>query len=564
MEAEYMPAFEVLGNTFRALPTQSYTINELDMAKGAKKTRLRAPRIPVETWEKMRPTICEEYMTKTLEELVSFLKVEHDFSVKKRQLVYRLGIWECGKYHNNTKGLRDEQSNGDSDLDDEELGTDDGHFNEVTDALELTSCFEAGSYAYDQVNRNIQAATAIFAAGGGCGGLAWTAYKDGYLNTKGHANRLVALCRSAETEQQFQEALEVLRPHKLQSGDQRILMYVHVLESMNDERCRNDKFQLQGPMARNVADAVSSILDRSGKGFLLKEDGTVDLFAFHLLDVIYERYSACLDTSQEDKLRILLDCLEGWVLSRDRNGATTSAALDTLRECVQWCSQRLEEVCTDFAQTKQTRRPKLRFPHSQDDLIWKEHLEVYGTLWYRLTLQQEAEKAEEGVKNAGEEDSAGWLGWACHARNDLGISHAEVLSYVCWVLVNYEANSTTGHGTGTVDMTTTANGYHGGSAGNEYNESSPESLFLRVKAAANVMNGAEPSILWHRFLYAFKEFNDLTGGNDEFGDVAARAAEYKRFRGGIVAEFASFVREALSEFQDFKPGEARDCSCYPR
>ncbi|KAI3540577.1 hypothetical protein CABS03_09282 [Colletotrichum abscissum] len=528
MEAEYMPAFEVLGDTFRALPTQSYTINELGMAKGAKKTSLRALRIPVETWDKMRPTICEEYMTKTLDELVSFLKVEHDFSVKKRQLVYRLGTWGCGKYNNNPKGLKDEQSDVDSDLDDEELDTDDGHFNEVTDALELTSCFEAGSYAYDQVNRNIQAATAIFAAGGGCGGLAWTAYKDGYLNTKGHANLLVALCRSAETEQQFQEALDVLGPHKLQSGDQRILMYVHVLESMNDERCRNDKFQLEGPMARNVADAVSSILDRSGKGFMLKADGTVDLFAFHLLDVIYERYSACLDKSQEDKLRILLDCLEGWVLSRGKNGATTSTALDTLRECVQWCSQRLEEVCTDFAQTKQTRRPKLRFPHSQDDLIWKEHLEVYGTLWYRLTLQQEAEKVEEGVKKAGEEDGAGWLGWACDARNDLGISHAEVLSYVCWVLVNYEENSITGH---------------------EYNESSAESLFLRVKAAANVMNGAEPRILWHRFLYAFKDFNDLTGGNDEFGDVAARAAEYKRFRGGIVAEFASFVREALSEFE---------------
>ncbi|KAK1531402.1 hypothetical protein CPAR01_11051 [Colletotrichum paranaense] len=526
--SEYMAALEGLGNNFWE-PTTSHTCTTFD----SDMTRTRAARKPADQWEGLKEVIRKEYKSKTLEELIIFLGEQYDLDVTKRQIVYRLGLWGFKKY-----GVTQDQ-------------------------LAIESIFQDGSYKYDQANQEIQAATAIFAAGGGGDGFAWIAYKDGYLNTEGHANRLVALCRSAETEQQIQEALDVLGQHKLQSGDQHILMYVHVLESMNDERCRNDKLQLEGPMARNVTDAVSSILDRSGKGFLLKADGTVDLFAFHLLDVIYERYSACLDKSQEDKLRILLDCLEGWVLSRDKNGATTSAALDTLRECVQWCSQRLEEVCTGFAQTKQTKRPDLCFPHSQDDLIWKEHLEVYGTLWYRLTLQQEAEKVEEGVKKAGEEDGAGWLGWACRARNDLGISHAEVLSYVCWVLVNYEANSTTGHGTGTVDMTTTANGYYGGSAGNEYNESSAESLFLRVKAAANVMNGAEPSILWHRFLYAFKDFNDLTGGNDEFGDVAVRAAEYKRFRGGIVAEFASFVREALSEFQDFKPGEARDCSCNP-
>ncbi|KXH60006.1 hypothetical protein CNYM01_08156 [Colletotrichum nymphaeae SA-01] len=479
-------------------------------------TRTRAARKPADQWEGLKEVIRKEYKTKTLEELIAFLGEQYDLEVTKRQIVYRLGIWGFKKYGMNQA---DE------------------------DELAVKSIFQDGSYKYDQVNQTIQAATAIFAAGGGGDGFAWTAYKDGSLNTKGHANRLVALCRSAETEEQFREALEVLEPRKLQSGDQHILMYVHVLESMNDERCRDDRFQLEGLMAKSLADAVSSIVASSGKGFLLKKNGTVDLFAFHLLDVIYERYSACLDKLQEDKLRILLDCLEGWVLSRNKNGATMSAALDTLRECVQWCSQRLEEVCTDFAQTK---RPDLRFAHSQDDLIWKEHLEVYGTLWYRLTLQQEAERAGNGVEEEAEEDGAGGPVWARHARKALGISHAEVLSYVCWVLVNHEASSIIGHGTGTVDMTTAAaNGYYGGPAGNDYDESSPESLFLRVEAAADMMTGAEPRDLWHGFLYAFKDFNDLTGGNDAFGDVAVRAAEYKRFRGGIVAEFAGFVRDAL-------------------
>ncbi|KAK7449110.1 hypothetical protein Landi51_06189 [Colletotrichum acutatum] len=547
MASEHMPAFEILGNTFWASPAQSYTINELGMgmAKGEKETRPRAARIPAETWEKMRSNICEEYKTKTLEELIKFIKDAYGLNVTKRQLVYRLGLWGCGKYN-----LKDYKGNEDSDHNDEEFGPDGGHVNEATNALWPTSCFEAGSYAYDQVNQNIRAATAIFAAGGGSDGFAWTAYKDGSLNTVGHANRLVALCRSAETEEQFQESLGALEPHKLRSGDQHILMYVHVLESMNDERYRNDRYQLEGPMARNLAYAVSAILDSSGKGFLLKEDGTVDLFAFQLLDVIYERYSAHLDKSQEGKLRILLDCLEGWVLSRDKNGATTSAALDTLRKCVQWCYQMLEKVCNDFAKTK---RPVLCCADSQDDLIWKEHLEVYGTLWYRLASQQEDERAGNVEREEeGEEEGADGLGWARHAREYLGISHAEVLSYVCWVFVNHEASSIIMHGTGTVDMTTTAaaaNGYYGGLGGNGYNESSPESLFLRVKAAANVMTGAEPRDLWHGFLYAFKDFNDLTGGNDAFGDVAARAAEYKRFRGWIVAEFAGFVRDALNELE---------------
>lgn len=82
MEAEYMPAFKMLGNTFRALPTQSCTIEELDMARGAKGTTQRAPKIPAETLKRLKPIICEEYMTKTLEELVKFLKVEHDLIVK--------------------------------------------------------------------------------------------------------------------------------------------------------------------------------------------------------------------------------------------------------------------------------------------------------------------------------------------------------------------------------------------------------------------------------------------------------------------------------------------------
>lgn len=82
MASEYLPAFEVLGNTFWASPdSQGHMTNGLDMAKEAKEASLRASRIPLETWENMRPTLRKEYKTKTLEELITFIKDVHGIIV---------------------------------------------------------------------------------------------------------------------------------------------------------------------------------------------------------------------------------------------------------------------------------------------------------------------------------------------------------------------------------------------------------------------------------------------------------------------------------------------------
>ncbi|KAK1520807.1 uncharacterized protein CCOS01_10926 [Colletotrichum costaricense] len=70
----------------------------MDRVEPTRKLKRRLPRISTEKWDRLKEVIREEYKTKTLEELITFLKVVHDFSVTKRQLVYRLGIWEVPKY----------------------------------------------------------------------------------------------------------------------------------------------------------------------------------------------------------------------------------------------------------------------------------------------------------------------------------------------------------------------------------------------------------------------------------------------------------------------------------
>ncbi|KXH40083.1 hypothetical protein CSIM01_09938 [Colletotrichum simmondsii] len=514
MEAEYMPAFEILGNTFRALPTQSYTIDEIDMAKGAKLTKPRAPRIPVETWEKMRPTICEEYMTKTLEELVTFLKVEHDFSVKKRQLVYRLGIWDCAKY-NGAKGLKDEQSNVDSDLDDEELGTDDGHFNEVTDALGLTPCFEAGSYAYDIITHNIQAANAIFAVAGGT--YAWETYNADFRDDMEDSKRLVALCRSAETVEQCREALKLLE-FRISKSNSHVgfwsLLYVYVVESMNHEIRDNDHCRLEDPIKQMLSAAVSSILLGSWQGFLLKEGGSVDLFAFHLLDTVYEQQHTLSLQLEEKRLGSLLDNLDSWVLSA-YDGGEKFSALRTVRQCARWCFLSLNEVSRDANQT----RLQIRSAHNEDEKDWKTHLEIYGTLWHKLFMQQ---LNLQGLGfDAGAEADGGTLAWAQNSRRDLGISHAEVLSCMCWIIANH--GSVRDHDDGDGDGT-------------------QESLFGRARAAAHGVWNTGPRELWIEFLHTFKRFNDLT---------ATEEPEYERSRNAFMKEFVAFVDGTLEGFATF-------------
>ncbi|KAJ0296233.1 hypothetical protein COL516b_011762 [Colletotrichum fioriniae] len=505
MASEYLPAFEVLGNTFWASPdSQGHMTNGLDMAKEAKEASLRASRIPLETWENMRPTLRKEYKTKTLEELITFIKDVHGIIV----------------------------TNEDFDLDDEEFGPDDSHFDEATDALGLTSSFEASSYEYDLQTPNIQAANAIFAVAGGT--YAWPKYNADFPNDVEDSKRLVALCRSAETVEQCREALECLESRISHSSSHVgfwSLLCVHVVESMNHEIRDGNLCTLKEPVNQMLTAAVSSILLGSWKGFLLKEGGSVDLFAFHLLDTVYERQHVFSLQLEETEFGRLLYDLNDWVLPAHKDKKRTGA-LDTVRQCAKWCFLSLNEVACDPNQA----RLQIFSAHNEHEADWKALLEIYGTLWHKLFMQQLNLPGQGFGTGAEAEADEGPLAWAQNSRRDLGISHAEVLSCMCWIIVNHGSPRDDGHGR---------------------DDGAQESLFGRARLAAAEVWNIGPRELWIEFLHTFKRFNDLT---------ATEGPEYERSRNAFMEEFVAFVEETLKVFVTFgasKTGERIGDEFYP-
>ncbi|KAK1700011.1 hypothetical protein BDP55DRAFT_645646 [Colletotrichum godetiae] len=405
----------------------------------------------------------------------------------------------------------------------------------------------------DRITQDIQAvkANAIFATAGSR--YAWERYRNGFINNMGDSNNLVALCRSAETEEQCRETLGFLDPWTWQPRDCRAdlwpLLYVHVVESMNHEMSQHDRWTLNGPLGEKLANAVSFILAGDGKGFLLKQGGSVDLFAFHLLDTVNEKYHTLLPDIG-DNLGNLLESMHCWVLSVDNRGIETSRALTTLRQCAHWCWQSLVDISSNLDQ----KRPNIQSAHGKVQKQWKEHHEVYGTLWYILVMQLLAEEGlsegEGGGGGGGDGGGAGCAEGARNARRDLGISQSEVLSCMCWVIVTYEDRAA--HAPGAAGMM--MSGYdHLRDDGDD----SPEHLFRRVQVAAYSISHAPSRGLWEDFLRSFKRFNDLTvkeGGDGldivvEAGNAEMREAEYVRFREEIMAEVVAFVEDALSEFE---------------
>ncbi|OHF02196.1 hypothetical protein CORC01_02476 [Colletotrichum orchidophilum] len=524
MAPEYCPAMEDVEHTlWESATSRIYTIGELDMGNP------RASRKSTEQWAGLKAIICKKYKTQTLEELIKFLNEEHRFVVTKRQLVYRLGIWKCAKYNQSPKGSSEEIENADD--------------NEITDTLGAISLFEGESYADDGITHDIQAANAIFAAAGGV--YAWEAYNKDFFDNMEDTNRLVALCRSAETIEQCRTALALLESRILQPSGHQVgfwcLLYVHVLESMNDEmRSGNNFCTLENPIKEKLCAAVQSTLADSGEGFFLKEDGSVDLFAFHLLDTVCEKYHTLLSEPEEENLHNMLDSIHGCVLSA-YDGGMMSRALATLKQCAEWCHLTLGQVSSDLDQT----RLRICSAHNESQRDWKTYIEVYGTLWYRLIMQQLTEQEAEQVGGGGD---AGGIEWSRNARRDLGISHAELLSCVCWVVVTFERSSA-------ADVPGAATtGHDGPGLDDDHDDDSPESLFRRVQIPASRVLHARPSVLWGMFLRAFKEFNDLTITDGGDGADASMTAEYGLFRDEVMGEFERFVRDALKEFERFASG----------
>lgn len=485
--------------------------------------------------------------------------------VRKRQLVYRLGdIWGCKKYGQGHKNPSENSEDVDAygvkpDVGIEDSGPENADFvqdndcgYEASDEFTLAPISEIVSCMGDRITQDIQTtkADAIFAVAGSR--YAWERYQHGLLINRECSDSLVALCRSAETEKQCQEALGLLNTQIWLPHDHRAnlwpLLYVYVLESMNSEMNENNSWSLGGPIVEKLVHAVSSILDGHGKGFLLKQSGSIDLFAFHLLDTINEKYYA-LVPDMEEQLDDLLCSMHDWVLRTDNRGTATSRAFTTLRQCAGWCCQVLSDVSGTLGQPK---GPNIQSSHDKMQKQRKEHHEVYGTLWYKLVMQLLTEEGEgEGV-GCGEDRSAGSAEWARNSRRDLGISQSEVLSCLCWVIVSYRENAA--HVPGAADMAINGYGHLVDDGGD-----SPEHFSQRVQGAAYRIANAPSRGLWNEFLTAFKIFNDVieTDGEDGLdadadaggGDMDARAIEDGCFREEVMTEFVAFVEEALKEFK---------------
>lgn len=440
---------------------------------------------------------------------------------RKRQLIYRLGRWGCTKYNKDSTnatecdedfdaGYEDDADDYNEDMDDDKSQMYACH---LLDGCEV-QCAENRSFdegvpgLQDQVPWDVQIANAQLAVSDGVD--AWEIFRRRVAEESGDPQGVVALARAAETPEQCRETLELLRQQDPWVSDQAALHRLHLLYALVRD---SEAFEMDEEAARYgveedaegiIAAAVSWVLSSDGRGFLLGEAGSVDMISYFLLELVYEKRllppEAILD---EERLNTLLDQVDGWVLSGN-HGHHAAPVTMALVQCAQWCHQQLYEISNKLASNSLdgVSRPDLRVSPGKYNVKWKEHIEIFGTLWHRLAMQQ---LSSDGAAGGGGPE------WARRAVVDLGISHAELLSCMCWAIVTLAI----------------------GRAGE---------LLTRARIAAHEVCHMPPPGLWVMFRDAFWRMNDLTAtsGGDEHRGVRE---EKRRFRDAAMREFGDFVNK---------------------
>ncbi|KAF9881781.1 hypothetical protein CkaCkLH20_00927 [Colletotrichum karsti] len=452
----------------------------------------RANRMSPAWWEEKRETICEQYMNKTLQDVIVYLQKEYGVKVTKRQLVYRLNLWNCRKYStgDGEEGTASSPSIESDDYDSSEDGV--GHDEDICSKSHEIPDSIGGHQSQTPVM--VEAANTQLAVCDGKG--AFNKYVNAKLNMNDfHA--MTAIARSAETDEQCRFAMKSLKECIFpQPGSSHwpfyCLLYVLVCDSMNDH--------LEEGMLSHIRNAVLSILNE-GKAFLAKQDGSIDMVGYALLDNLdLNHRQHLLDPIDAKRLQTLLEDFES------RNGTSRShlqedspSPLRSLQQCVAWCHKALFDVSRDAYRTN---RPDTSARPTPDQMLWKDYIEVFGTLWHILMTDGRST----GI----------WPQWVCTSVDVFNLPHAELLSCVCWLIVQSAALL-------------------------HSDEIAADDLVTRFRnagAAAHQLfhSSQEEVTLWHDFCQTFLRLNRPT---------AADTPENRAFGAFINGEFEVFVRNTL-------------------
>lgn len=429
----------------------------------------------------------------------------------KRQLVYRLDLWKIRKYNNTgerseggepTQVCSDDQHEDEDGSSAEDSGDNYGNITppEVV-ANPIIPLNGDGEAEWRIRKANVLLAMCFHE-------WSWPIFNDDGFGF-GDLRNLAALARAAETVEQCNFTLEVMKQQFwLRHGSSevlyRFLLTLLVRDSKKNalERPRlgdpphdikvdpND-VQEKGPSEKGPSGAVLAKLNEVGD-FLIKLDGGVDMIAYILLYNLRFRHQNLLPSPESQELvRSMLYGFNPW--SGTDHQIEIYKPVEVLVECLEWCQKHLQHVCNGT--TGRSARLDLALEPGHDQELWRDHIEVFGTLWAALEMEHSYAGGQ-------------WPEWASKSVGTFNLSHAEVLACVCWMMAKRSGNTLSADG----------------------------QAFASSLLAAEQIAKLPALGLWEDFRQTFVTFNEPTLKDTD---------ENRDFKAAVVNPFLKFIDETL-------------------
>lgn len=350
-------------------------------------------------------------------------------------------------------------------------------------------------------------------------GFSWVVFNDNAnANVFGLSDlrNLTALARAAETVEQCDSTLRIMESQFSLDRSYVEVLYRSLLillvrdnkegainsansslefVSLHDTEVGSDDVQETG-----LSKAISESLHKVGD-FLIKPDGSVDMIAHNLLDNLYFEHQSLLPSPEsQDLVRSMLHGFNTW--SGTGHQIKPSKPVKVLFKCLEWCQQQFQYVCSN---TDRTPRLDLHIVPGPHQVKWKNHIEMFGTLWARLEMEYSCAGGR-------------WPEWASESVEAFNVSHAEVLACVCWMITHPPSR------------TFPAGGQAFGAPGS--------SLFANACTAAGQIAQLPALEMWTKFRKAFVQFNKPTLSESDTGDD-------RDFKAAVVSQFLVFMDETL-------------------
>ncbi|KAF6833436.1 hypothetical protein CMUS01_06551 [Colletotrichum musicola] len=462
-------------------------------------------------------TICDLYRDHTLADVIEILREEHIFIVSKRQLVYRLNNWGIKKYNNTgeepLEAGSDEQSEDEDGSFADDLKDDHGNVGNVTPP-EAVADTVIPSNDHGSAGWPVRKANALLAM---CfNGYSWGIFNNNNANVFGlNLWNMIALARAAETLEQCEFTLQVMESQLLLNRSSIEVLYLSLLILLVRDT-KKDALKILGfdPPHGTEADtlkeddlgeAISERLHELGD-FLIKSDGSVDMTAHLLLDNLNSKHQNLLPSSENKNLVLsMLRDFNKW--SGTGRPIEACKPIQVLTKCLVWCQQQLQHVCKNTGRITRLDLPVMAGLHQE---VWKNHVELFGTLWATLEM---------------EHSSAGgqWPEWARQSVETFNVSHAEVLACVCG-MITYSPS-----------RTFPAGGQAFGAPGSSW--------FANACTAAGQIAQLPALEMWTKFRRRFVQFNESTSEETDTG-------ENRDFKTAVVKSFLAFIDETLGVMND--------------